>query len=590
MVIRFGLVLLALLLGALSFGVFSDASTIRVLVARTILTLDPERPEVAAVAIEDGRILARGSVDEVRAALGERSFEIDRRFAEDVLIAGFVDPHIHPTLAATILGLDILSAVSWETPDGSTVPVIDRESFLGRLRELHDERPPGEWLLTWGYHEPYHGEITRKDLDAISSQRPIFVWQRSVHEMFLNTAALEELGLEESVLDADPQADWDEGHLWEQGMLRLGQPMVERLTAPTRYLEGLGKMTEVLHRGGLTTVGEQGFPQVNALAERLSLLFEMWRSDAPYRFVLVPNAMFLLNHEESAEGAVAAAKSLLEPSFGGLLGGSTDAVRTVRHAKYYADGAIFSQLMQMTEPYLDGHHGEWMVDPGDQAALLEAFWGDGWDIHIHVNGDAGLDLVLDQVAVRRVDDPSGDRQVVLEHYGYAREDQHRRVRDLGVLVSNNPYYLHELAPIYARHGLGPERASDISPLGGLARAGVPVSFHSDFPMAPAKPLTLVWVAVNRIATDGEVWGEDQRFPLDAALAAVTIEAARSLGLEDEIGSIEVGKRADFTVLGRSPYEVEPEALRDIEVLGTIFDGRWYPIVPDPRERSVPAAG
>ena len=579
---RLGLALLALLLGGFLFGMLSDGTPVRVLVARTILTLDPERPEVQAVAIEDGRILARGSLDEVRATLGERSFEIDRRFAEDVLIAGFVDPHIHPTLAATILGLEILSAVSWETPDGPTLPVPDREAFLRRLRELDSERPEGQWLLTWGYHEPYHGEITRRDLDSISTDRPIFVWQRSVHEMFLNTAALEELGLEESALAADPQADWEDGHLWEQGMMRLGQPMVERLTEPIRYLEGLGKMTEVLHRGGLTTVGEQGFPQVNALAERLSLLFEMWRSDAPYRFVLVPNAMFLLRTEGSADRAVTAAQDLIAPSIGGLLGGSTDALRTVRHAKYYADGAIFSQLMQMTEPYLDGHHGEWMVDPADQAALLDAFWGDGWDIHIHVNGDAGLDLVLDQVAARRAADPSGERQVVLEHYGYAREDQHRRVRDLDVLVSNNPYYLHELAPIYARHGLGPERASDISPLGGLARAGVPVSFHSDFPMAPAKPLTLVWVAVNRIATDGAVWGEDQRFPLDAALAAVTIEAARSLGLEDEIGSIEVGKRADFTVLDRSPYEVEPEALREIEVLGTILDGRWYPVESGPR--------
>ena len=121
------------------------------------------------------------------------------------------------------------------------------------------------------------------------------------------------------------------------------------------------------------------------------------------------------------------------------------------------------------------------------------------------------------------------------------------------------------------------RAAEISPLGGLARAGVPISFHSDFPMAPAEPLTLIWVAVNRIASDGRVWGEDQKLTLDLALRAVTIESARSLGLEDEIGSIEVGKRADFTVLERDPHEVDPTDLRDIDIWGTVLDGRLHPL-------------
>ena len=110
---------------------------------------------------------------------------------------------------------------------------------------------------------------------------------------------------------------------------------------------------------------------------------------------------------------------------------------------------------------------------------------EGRNIHVHVNGDAGLDLVLDHVEAARKASPRPDGRIVLEHYGYAREDQHARVAELGIAVSNNAYYVHELAPIYAEHGLGPERAADISPLGGLARAGVPFSFHSDFPSSPS---------------------------------------------------------------------------------------------------------
>ena len=169
---------------------------------------------------------------------------------------------------------------------------------------------------------------------------------------------------------------------------------------------------------------------------------------------------------------------------------------------------------------------------------------------------------------------------MLEHYGYARDDQHQRVKALDIAVSNNPYYLYELAPIYAEHGLGPERAQNISPLGGLHSEGVDISFHSDFTMAPLQPLTLAWVAVNRIASDNKVWGEHQRIPLDVALAAITIEGAKSLGLDQEIGSLTPGKRADFTILEENPYDVSSEAIKDIAIWGTVFEGSIHKLNAD----------
>jgi hypothetical protein len=494
---------------------------------------------------------------------------VDERFAEAVVLPGFVDPHVHPLLAASILPLDIVSAVEWETPRGRSRAVRGREAFLARLRELDGDRPANDWLIVWGYHRPYHGHLSRADLDAVSADRPIAVWQRSVHEMFLNSRALEALGLTADDFADHDQADWGDGHIWEAAMFTLGRPMTRKLVSPSSYRAGLAMMTEVLHRGGLTTVGEQGFPQVSRWAELAMLHLEMRKRDTPYRFVLVPNAMYLMREHGEADAAERAAA--------GMLAWSTERVRVVKHVKLYADGAIYSQLMQMSEPYLDGHHGEWMMTPEAQASALETFWDRGWNVHVHVNGDAGLDVVLDQVAERRRVAPAPDRRIVLEHYGYAREDQHARLRALGVEVSNNAYYVHELAPVYAAEGLGPQRAADISPLGGLVRAGVRFSFHSDFPMAPASPLTLIWAAVNRVGSDGRVWGEDQRVDLDRALRAVTIEAARSLGLEDEVGSIEIGKKADFTVLEQDPYEVPSMAIKDIPIRATVFEGRPFPI-------------
>lgn len=536
--------------------------------AATIITMDPKRPRATAVAVDDGIIVAVGDLDEVRAQTNASAPVFDDRFADKTLIAGFIEPHLHPSLAATILPLDIVSAMEWITPQGRSAAVRGHDAFLSRLREL--DRAMGddeEWLLTWGYHQPYHGELSRSLLDGISATRPIMVWQRSVHEMYFNTAGLERLGLTAADFDAHPQADWETGHVWETGMLAVAQPMLAILAWPPTYRHGLAMMRAVIHRGGLTTVAEQGFPQISPNGELLMLHLEMRKADTPFRFVLVPNAMYLMREHGNATDAEEAAAALLDRS--------TDRVRLIKHAKYYADGAIFSQLMQMSEPYLDGHHGEWMMTPEQQRDALRAFWRRNWDIHIHVNGDAGLDLVLDQIEEQRAADPAPQKRVVLEHYGYARDDQHARLRELGVVVSNNAYYVHELAPIYAQHGLGPERAADISPVGGLARAGVRFSFHSDYPMAPAEPLKLVWAAVNRVGSDGQVWGEDQKISLDLALRAVTIEAAWSLGLEDEIGSIEVGKRADFTVLEQDPYAVDPMAIKDIPVWGTVLGGVSY---------------
>lgn len=139
------------------------------------------------------------------------------------------------------------------------------------------------------------------------------------------------------------------------------------------------------------------------------------------------------------------------------------------------------------------------------------------------------------------------------------------------------YYLYELSRPFADHTLGYERASQMSRLGSLERAGVRFAVHSDFTMAPARPLNNAWVAANRINESGEVMCPNERASLDAAIKAITINAAFMLGLEDEVGSLRWGKRADFTVLGEDPYDVGAEGLRDIPIRATVFEGEPFPI-------------
>ena len=121
-------------------------------------------------------------------------------------------------------------------------------------------------------------------------------------------------------------------------------------------------------------------------------------------------------------------------------------------------------------------------------------------------------------------------------------------------------------------GVGPERASQITRCGSMLRAGMRVSFHSDFMMAPPEPLLLAWCAANRFTRSGAVASPTERLSLEQALRGITIDAAWALGMEAEIGSIACGKRADFAVLEDDPFELGVERLKDVRVAGTVFEG------------------
>jgi len=247
-----------------------------------------------------------------------------------------------------------------------------------------------------------------------------------------------------------------------------------------------------------------------------------------------------------------------------------------KQVKLLADGAFYSQLMQMEDGYLDGHHGEWLMDPETLLSTARKYWNAGYQLHIHVNGDKGVNTVLASIRQLQSENPRPDHQTVFHHYGYSSPEHAEQLAAAGISVSANPFYLWALGDKYAEVGLGPERAHYISRLGDLERNQVPVSFHSDLPMAPASPLTLAGVAASRITAAGNVLAAEEKMSIHAALRAITIEAARAIQQQDSIGSIEVGKQADFTVLEQNPYEQEPQNFSDIGIWGTIVSGAPFP--------------
>lgn len=248
-----------------------------------------------------------------------------------------------------------------------------------------------------------------------------------------------------------------------------------------------------------------------------------------------------------------------------------------KKVKLFADGAIFSQAMQMKGGYTDGHKGEWMMDPEFFARTFRVYWDLGYQLHVHVNGDAGLDMVLDQLESNLKRTPRPDHRTVIIHFAVATPEQVARIKRLGAVVSGNPYYPIALADNYRSNGLDPERADSMVRMGDVERAGISYSFHSDMPMAPGQPLLLMWSGVNRITNDGNLRGPEQRVSRLGALKAVTLDAAYSLQLEREAGSIAPGKLANFTILGDNPVTCDPMKIKDIPVWGTVNEGRVLPV-------------
>ena len=156
--------------------------------------------------------------------------------------------------------------------------------------------------------------------------------------------------------------------------------------------------------------------------------------------------------------------------------------------------------------------------------------------------------------------------------GYYTDDMAQEIKDMGVEASVNPYYLWALADKYSENGLGKERAEYLVRVNSLVKRDIPVSFHSDFSMAPMEPLTLAWTAVNRVSSEKNALSQNQRITVYDAMKAITIDAARTLNLEKQIGSIAEGKRANFVILNENPFSVDPMDIKDIEVLATVFEG------------------
>jgi predicted amidohydrolase YtcJ len=338
-------------------------------------------------------------------------------------------------------------------------------------------------------------------------------------------------------------------------------PIMRRLGIDFRGLsqtpEAIDDYADVAQRAGVTTITDL-FSSLED--DDLKIMLKMTaKPDFPLRIVPVLGAMG--TPVEVADRAEALAKS------------STDKLR-LGAVKLMTDGSIQGWTARVKWPhYVGGQpNGLWNMPPEQIFACCAEMQKRGIQMHIHVNGDEAAEASIDAIeAALRLHPGQGHRHV-LQHCQMMGRDLYERAFELGCctnIFSNHIWYFGDQ---HAALTLGQERAERMNAARTALDIGVNIALHSDAPVTPLGPLFTAWCAVNRQTMTGKTLGAAQCITVDEALYAITMGAAFTLKLDSEIGSIESGKIADFAILGDDPRAVDPMALKDVDVLGTVSGG------------------
>lgn len=536
-----------------------------------IITMSGDKPEyVEAVVQQNGIIVFTGNQKDAFEKYENESQKFDLK--GQTMLPGFIEPHVHPSIAATILPNDIVAPYDWVLPTGTKKGIEGEGAYREAIKKSIDANAKEESLyFIWGYHQLWHGELNRTILNELAPDLPACYLHRSFHEIFLNDKAIALMNIQESDYVNNKQVDWQKGHFYEGGFLALMPRVGHLFMSEAPYLKGLDLMSQLVLKNGITTIAEPGFPSVDFNIEYNYLKTEMDKNKF-YDVYLVPNGTQLYAMKGNSNEAVKEFAESLPKTYN-----TTNIEFLPNQIKLFADGAIYSQLMQMKDGYTDGHQGEWMTPLDLYEEQVKFYWDSNYKIHIHANGDLGIQMAIDVIAKMQTQNPRENHQTTLHHMGYFTDEMAEQMSTLKIEASVNPYYLWALADKYSEKGLGKERAENLVAIESLVKRGIPVSFHSDFAMAPIEPLTLAWAAINRVTSQNRAVSQDQRISVFDGLKGITTYAARTLSLENQIGTIENGKKANFTILKENPLKVEPIKIKDIPIYGIVFKGNFKQI-------------
>jgi predicted amidohydrolase YtcJ len=543
----------------------TDNNAVKVLVARKILTMNPRQPVATHVAIRDGKILSVGTRDDMRQWIDA---EPDTSFSDKVLMPGLVEGHSH-LMEGAMWSAVYVGYYERRGPDGTRWPGLQSlDAVIARLREaerqLDDADAP---LLAWGFDPIFFGSerLTVTQLERVSATRPIAILHASVHLMNVNSPMLELAGIDEDT-DVDGIVKDESGQLTGELQEFAAMFPVYRVIGAKLSLsasdnpDAIRAFGKVAQLAGVTTATDL----LNDLSDKgMRNLVEVTR-DARFPIRLVPAFGPQRNPEGGPDRVLEAVKL------------NSDKLR-FGPVKFIVDGSIQGFTARLRWPgYVNGRpNGLWLIPPEQFVETFLPFHLAGLQLHIHTNGDEATELVLDAIETILDRHPRSDHRHTLQHCQMADRRQLERAARLGMCVNFFSNHIYYWGDAHYTQTMGADRANRMDAAGTASELGITFGLHSDAPITQLNPLFTAWCAVQRQTASGRVLGEAERLSVADALRAITLGAAFTIGMDDVIGSIEIGKFADFAVLDEDPSEVPAERLGQLRVWGTILGGRAH---------------
>lgn len=540
-----------------------------VLTGAAVYTVDAARSWAEAVAVRDGRIVFVGAAEGARAFQGPRTRVLE--LAGRMVLPGFHDAHIHPVSG----GVELAQCNLNDLPDAAAV--------LAKVRACAAAAKPDEWVVGGGWALPVFagGLALTETLDEVTGGRPAYLSAADGHSAWVNTKALAVAGVTGATEDpANGRIERNAagepvGTLRESAMDLVGRHVPP--PSPALRLDGLGRALAKLAAAGVTAVQEASAPRA---------YLETYR-EAEQQGKLTVRVIAALSTDLTRGPEQVAGLERLRADF------TSPRLRPVA-AKIFADGVIEGRTAAMIEPYLDrpGFRGEPNLPAAKMNALVGRLAEAGFNVHVHAIGDRAIRETLDAMEAVRALRAARDLRFQIAHAQLIRPEDVPRFRTLGVVANFQPLWAY--ADPYIKDltwpALRKELWDAIYPVRSVARAGGVVAFGSDWSVTSLVPLEIIQVAVTRQSPDEapiEVMQPDERIDLSEALAAYTIGAAYAMGLEQETGSIEVGKRADLVVVAENLFDVPARRLGRSRVLLTLVDGQ--PVYEDASLSSGPGS-
>ncbi|MET7272499.1 amidohydrolase [Streptomyces flaveolus] len=515
-----------------------------------IHTVDPALPSAEALAVRDGRIVWLGSDAEAGPWTGSGTEVIDAGGRR--VLPGFVDAHNHVRLGSDEECVQLAGARSLA-------------EVAARIAAWREQHPGAGWIEAEGFDYSVlpDGRMPRaKDLDRLTGATPAFVLSYDVHTMWLNSAALARLGVTRDsgalpfgVPEKDPESGEPTGFVRDfavRGLSREGHRALRDLgvpwASPERQYGRLLRSLENAVRYGITTVVE---PQ-NSLDDLE--LFVRARKEGHLRSRVVaalfhPRGTTDADLDEFAEAARR----------------FDDEWMRVGPLKLYIDDVVEPRTAALLEPYTGcRHRGDTFYPPEEFAGLLSRLDARGFQCFVHATGDRGIRTVLDAVARARGTNGPRDARHQVVHVECCDPADVPRFAELGVVACMQPRHC---APEIAGPGqdwarnVGPARWHKAWPMRSLHRAGATLAFSSDWNVAEMDPMVGLYTAVTRRPLNGgEAWIPEETVDIETAVHAYTRGSAWANFLENERGSLTVGKFADLVVLSRDVLTVDPAAI------------------------------